>query len=378
MAENYPINQEIRTKRKLKSRDVQTNNKPEKSSIEASHISDANASQEKLLSLHEASKMTGYHQDYLGQVARAGKLEAKKVGRNWFTTKLAIDKFLGRVPASVMPQPVPEPVEEIPVVVQAEKIMEEPVYEPVAEPEPSLAPVMQMMEQVAEEIFVPTHDITPQPVPANANRNFDIKVQVNILSVSPEAGPNLQEAIAIPQPEVKELPVNLDSENRNKLFHLNKLTSRSEGENSHSTHIHTKEKIIVRSRPSYFSFPAFALGVIALVLGAGIFFPDLFFTSEQPPSQQIAGASTSSSGKQRIPAGQTETAVQNDSVDSNSVIMISFRDDFAGRYWVSQQKDGSFTLRLSNPSDVALDFDYWIAPGDRQEEPVTETKGLRE
>ncbi|MBI4363708.1 MAG: hypothetical protein HY545_02560, partial [Candidatus Doudnabacteria bacterium] len=46
------------------------------------------------LSLAEASALTGYHQDYLGFLARTGKLDAQKIGRNWVTTKKAIDKLL--------------------------------------------------------------------------------------------------------------------------------------------------------------------------------------------------------------------------------------------------------------------------------------------
>lgn len=46
-----------------------------------------------LISLAYAAKLTGYHQDYLGQLCRAGKLPASKVGRNWFTSKEAIEKL---------------------------------------------------------------------------------------------------------------------------------------------------------------------------------------------------------------------------------------------------------------------------------------------
>ncbi len=49
---------------------------------------------DQLLSLSEASEQTGYHQDYLGFLARTGKLEAHKVGRNWVTTQGAIDNLM--------------------------------------------------------------------------------------------------------------------------------------------------------------------------------------------------------------------------------------------------------------------------------------------
>ena len=53
------------------------------------------------LSLAQAAVITGYHQDYLGQLARAGKLPAQKIGRNWVTTIEAVYKLKeGQDPAS--------------------------------------------------------------------------------------------------------------------------------------------------------------------------------------------------------------------------------------------------------------------------------------
>ncbi len=50
-----------------------------------------NKNSEKYISLAEASKISGYHQDYLGSLCRNGKLEAVKIGRNWVTTKSAVN-----------------------------------------------------------------------------------------------------------------------------------------------------------------------------------------------------------------------------------------------------------------------------------------------
>ncbi len=46
------------------------------------------------ISLAQASEQTGYHQDYLGFLARTGKLRAQKIGRNWVTTQSAITELL--------------------------------------------------------------------------------------------------------------------------------------------------------------------------------------------------------------------------------------------------------------------------------------------
>jgi len=45
---------------------------------------------ENLISLQEASKLSGYHPDYLSFLARGGKLQAQKIGRNWVTSRNAL------------------------------------------------------------------------------------------------------------------------------------------------------------------------------------------------------------------------------------------------------------------------------------------------
>lgn len=45
------------------------------------------------ISLARAAQLTGYHQDYLGQLCRLGKLSATKVGRNWFTSAEALNNL---------------------------------------------------------------------------------------------------------------------------------------------------------------------------------------------------------------------------------------------------------------------------------------------
>ena len=46
-----------------------------------------------LISLSRAAQLTGYHQDYLGQLCRLGKLPATKKGRVWFTSAEALNKL---------------------------------------------------------------------------------------------------------------------------------------------------------------------------------------------------------------------------------------------------------------------------------------------
>lgn len=47
----------------------------------------------KYISLAEATEGTPYSQEYLSLLARRGKFHAKKVGRNWYTTKEAVRAY---------------------------------------------------------------------------------------------------------------------------------------------------------------------------------------------------------------------------------------------------------------------------------------------
>jgi len=47
-----------------------------------------------IISLAQASKLSGYNQDYLGSLVRKGEIKAQKVGRSWFTTEEEIKNFL--------------------------------------------------------------------------------------------------------------------------------------------------------------------------------------------------------------------------------------------------------------------------------------------
>ena len=46
------------------------------------------------ISLKKASKISGYHPDYLGSLIREGKIHGKKIGRNWFITEKAVRTYL--------------------------------------------------------------------------------------------------------------------------------------------------------------------------------------------------------------------------------------------------------------------------------------------
>lgn len=46
-----------------------------------------------LISLSDASKLTGFSVRYLNDIANNGRLKAKKIGRQWVTTLAAIEDY---------------------------------------------------------------------------------------------------------------------------------------------------------------------------------------------------------------------------------------------------------------------------------------------
>jgi hypothetical protein len=54
----------------------------------------ANEDKTRLISLTEASESYGFNPDYLGQLARRGRLVAQKVGSMWVTTPQNVEDFI--------------------------------------------------------------------------------------------------------------------------------------------------------------------------------------------------------------------------------------------------------------------------------------------
>ena len=47
-----------------------------------------------LISLHWASKISGYHQDYLSALVRKNEIRGVKMGGTWFTTEAAVKNYI--------------------------------------------------------------------------------------------------------------------------------------------------------------------------------------------------------------------------------------------------------------------------------------------
>ncbi len=51
---------------------------------------------EKFITLTEAAAGTPYSQEYLSLLARKGKIEARKIGRTWYTTRSIVEEYIAR------------------------------------------------------------------------------------------------------------------------------------------------------------------------------------------------------------------------------------------------------------------------------------------
>ena len=54
---------------------------------------------ERLISLREAAALSGLSHAHLRWLARKGKLQATRMGRDWFTTEKAVDLYLNNAAA---------------------------------------------------------------------------------------------------------------------------------------------------------------------------------------------------------------------------------------------------------------------------------------
>ena len=60
---------------------------------------------QELLSLSQAAEYSGLSHEFLRQLAGKGRLHAKKFGKTWMTTRVAIDEYLqGRGPGGRKPK----------------------------------------------------------------------------------------------------------------------------------------------------------------------------------------------------------------------------------------------------------------------------------
>jgi len=57
-------------------------------------MNDTNEDKERLISLPDASEIYGFNRYYLAELARRGRLEAKKIGNMWITTPADVEAYI--------------------------------------------------------------------------------------------------------------------------------------------------------------------------------------------------------------------------------------------------------------------------------------------
>jgi hypothetical protein len=51
---------------------------------------------DELISTNEAASISGFSQEHIALLLRKGEIWGKKIGRNWVTTKRAVQEYLAR------------------------------------------------------------------------------------------------------------------------------------------------------------------------------------------------------------------------------------------------------------------------------------------
>lgn len=67
----------------------------------------------KYISSKRASELTGYAKDYIGQLARAGKIPGTRFGRAWYVEETALMQHLGGDAAPIASEPPVSPISEV-------------------------------------------------------------------------------------------------------------------------------------------------------------------------------------------------------------------------------------------------------------------------
>ncbi len=374
------------------------------------------------ISLAKAAKMTGYHQDYLGQLARSGRLDAQKIGRNWVTTKRAIDIFLGRIdelaPVQKMEQSQPAEVS----VVQNEIVETEIAESVVAEP------VVVAMTQEIEKVSVePTQQVTIEKIEEAVKlsvQEIPVQPKVEVKSVTKKVIEKPEEKVFVPsksfgqnfskpRPDLqgaiigaisphtknfttkKYLISNFNKLCQTKIQTVQKTEWRKTEFRPVTSYVEEVEemeveKVAAKAQPvriNKFAYRVnvalFSLTILAFAGFIGFNFFNLKNSNKQTPETQvqtselnpgteqeigdepeIAGASTATVGQGTVPAFNDEILVRNDSVGADSTILVNFRDEYAGHYWIASQSVGQFVLKVSERPQTDLPFDYAILGGD--------------
>jgi hypothetical protein len=217
--------------------------------------------------------------------------------------------------------------------------------------------------------------------------------KINAVKTSPDAGVNVQEALAAPVAEFARGVKILGSENKNAYQRWNRLSgadrpekrsqieiSRVRSEVSElSRQLREAQQSIRRQHPApaasgtkhpwWVTVGTISAALVVVAAGvsylSGDYFGAIFNSVRGQASQsKVAGASTSAVGRAKILKGRDRAAVENENITAASAILVTLRGNYAGRYWIAEQSPGKFMLQLSESAAEDTLFDYWIIQND--------------
>src|SRR3989344_3097329 len=134
------------------------------------------------VSMQEASKLVPYSQEYLSLLARRDKIFAKKIGRNWYTSKEALEKYVAEQSILAINSRLIQPLQK-PQVFLAEA--------PVQESSQTSRNLIDEFKRLNPQIFktreTPAAAPTPQPAPEQTIPNQDtVSAGDSVLPPQPE------------------------------------------------------------------------------------------------------------------------------------------------------------------------------------------------
>ncbi len=65
-------------------------------------------------------------------------------------------------------------------------------------------------------------------------------------------------------------------------------------------------------------------------------------------------------GEGVIKSGETEAKIASDQIKNNSKVFITFRNDYGSRWWLAEQGDGFFVIKIAQSLETDVNFDWWV------------------
>jgi hypothetical protein len=158
------------------------------------------------ISSKQAAKITGYAKDYVGQLCREGRVDAKLVGRNWFVLEASIREHRFGAESAAVPAPVREERPDEKPEIAPVSTWEAPQYAPIEEealippleavkkatPAPDTAEAVALMQDAWREWFE-----TRQKASADVDEAHDADIPAADIAEVEEEYVELEEAVRI-------------------------------------------------------------------------------------------------------------------------------------------------------------------------------------